>query len=57
MTFQEVLAQVIAWLQRDREVPDADVRAWLKSWIPEYAPRVPVPVRSGSITVLAQRRR
>jgi len=51
------VGELVAWLQRDREVPDAEVRAWLKSWIPEYAPRVPVPVRSGSVTVLAQRRR
>jgi FlaA1/EpsC-like NDP-sugar epimerase len=51
------VGELVAWLQRDREVPDADVRAWLKSWIPEYAPRVPVTVRSGSVTVLAQRRR
>jgi FlaA1/EpsC-like NDP-sugar epimerase len=51
------VGDLVAWLQRDREVPDAEVRAWLKSWIPEYVPRVPVPVRSGSVTVLAQRRR
>jgi hypothetical protein len=44
-------------LQRDREVPDADVRAWLKSLIPEYAPRTPLAPRAGSVTVLSQRRR
>ena len=49
--------ELVAWLQRDREVPDADVRAWLKSLIPEYAPRTPVAARPGSVTVLAQRRR
>jgi FlaA1/EpsC-like NDP-sugar epimerase len=49
--------ELVAWLQRDREVSDADVRAWLKSLIPEYAPRTPVPVRTGSVTVLSQRRR
>ena len=49
--------ELVAWLQRDREVPDADVRAWLKSLIPEYEPRTPVTARSGSVTVLAQRRR
>jgi FlaA1/EpsC-like NDP-sugar epimerase len=48
---------LVTWLQRDREVPDADVRAWLKSLIPEYEPRMPVAARSGSVTVLAQRRR
>jgi FlaA1/EpsC-like NDP-sugar epimerase len=49
--------ELVAWLQRDREVSDADVRAWLKSLIPEYAPRSPVPMRTGSVTVLSQRRR
>jgi FlaA1/EpsC-like NDP-sugar epimerase len=49
--------ELVAWLQRDREVSDADVRAWLKSLIPEYAPRTPVPLRTGSVTVLSQRRR
>ncbi len=49
--------ELVAWLQRDREVPDADVRAWLKSLIPEYAPRAPITTRQGSVTVLAQRRR
>ena len=49
--------ELVAWLQRDREVPDADVRAWLKSLIPEYAPRTPIATRQGSVTVLAQRRR
>ena len=49
--------ELVAWLQRDREVADADVRAWLKSLIPEYTPRAPVTVRASSVTVLAQRRR
>ncbi len=51
------VGQIVAWLQRDRESVDTDVRAWLKSWIPEYSPRTPVPARPGSVTVLAQRRR
>jgi FlaA1/EpsC-like NDP-sugar epimerase len=49
--------ELVGWLQRDREVADADVRAWLKSQIPEYAPRMPIPARTGSVTVLTQRRR
>ena len=49
--------ELVTWLQRDREVSDADVRAWLKSLLPEYAPRSPVPMRTGSVTVLSQRRR
>ena len=53
------VGQIVSWLQRDRESPDTEVRVWLKSWIPEYTPRTPVPVpaRPGSVTVLAQRRR
>ncbi len=49
--------ELVGWLQRDREVADADVRAWLKAQIPEYAPRTPIPARTGSVTVLTQRRR
>jgi FlaA1/EpsC-like NDP-sugar epimerase len=30
--------QVIVWLERDRAAGDAEVRAWLKAWIPEYVP-------------------
>ena len=30
--------QMIAWLERDRAASDAEVRAWLKAWIPEYRP-------------------
>jgi FlaA1/EpsC-like NDP-sugar epimerase len=51
------VGQIVAWLQRDRESADTDVRVWLKSCIPEYSPRTPVPARAGSVTVLAQRRR
>src|SRR5437773_7143790 len=36
------LGELITWLQREREALDAEVRAWLKSWIPEYAPRTQV---------------
>jgi len=49
--------ELVSWLQRDRGVADADVRAWLKGCIPEYTPQVSVPPRTGSVTVLAQRRR
>jgi FlaA1/EpsC-like NDP-sugar epimerase len=30
--------QMIAWLERDRTADDVEVRAFLKAWIPEYAP-------------------
>src|SRR5215472_3811777 len=51
--------EMLSWLQRDREAPDAEVRTWLKTWIPEYLPleRGLAPVRPSSVTVLAQRRR
>jgi len=49
--------ELVAWLQRDRGIPDADVRTWLKSCIPEYAPQAAATPRTGSVTVLAQRRR
>ncbi len=32
------IEQAIAWLERDRAASDAEVRAWLKAWIPEYVP-------------------
>jgi len=51
------VGHIVAWLQRDRESADSEVRAWLKSWIPEYEPQTPLPERPGSVTVLAQRRR
>jgi FlaA1/EpsC-like NDP-sugar epimerase len=51
------MRELVAWLQRDRGVPDADVRSWLKDCISEYAPQVAATARTGSVTVLAQRRR
>jgi FlaA1/EpsC-like NDP-sugar epimerase len=47
---REAVEQIVGWLERDRPAVDADVRAWLKSWVPEYAPpgeiaaAVPEPV-------------
>ena len=35
--------QMIAWLERDRAADDAEVRACLKAWIPEYAPPGHIP--------------
>jgi len=34
---------MVAWLERDRAADDAEVRACLKAWIPEYAPPGHVP--------------
>jgi len=48
---------IVASLDKDRAASDAEVRAWLKSWIPEYEPRGPVQEPPpASVTVLAQRR-
>src|SRR5437588_5574777 len=37
------IEQMIAWLERDRAAGDAEVRSWLKAWIPEYVPLGDVP--------------
>jgi FlaA1/EpsC-like NDP-sugar epimerase len=55
---RDAVEQMVTWLERDRATGDGEVRAWLKSWIPEYAHPGPVaPVVAASVTVLAQRRR
>ena len=36
--------QMVAWCERDRAADDAEVRARLKGWIPEYAPLAGAPV-------------
>ena len=55
--YERALPNLVSFYESIREVSDTDVRAWLKSLIPEYAPRTQVPLRTGSVTVLAQRRR
>ena len=39
------IGQMIAWCERDRVADDAEVRARLKVWIPEYAPPAGAPVQ------------
>ncbi len=39
------VGQMIAWCERDRVADDAEVRARLKSWIPEYSPPAGAPVK------------
>jgi FlaA1/EpsC-like NDP-sugar epimerase len=39
------IGQMIAWCERDRVADDAEVRARLKGWIPEYAPPAGAPVK------------
>jgi FlaA1/EpsC-like NDP-sugar epimerase len=42
---EDAVGQMIAWCERDRVADDAEVRARLKSWIPEYAPPAGAPVK------------
>jgi FlaA1/EpsC-like NDP-sugar epimerase len=39
----DAIDQMIAWLERDRAASDAEVRSWLKAWIPEYVPAGEAP--------------
>jgi FlaA1/EpsC-like NDP-sugar epimerase len=40
---RDVVDKMITWLERDRAADDAEVRACLKAWVPEYAPPGHVP--------------
>jgi len=41
----DVVGQMVAWCERDRPADDAEVRARLQTWIPEYAPPAGAPVQ------------
>src|SRR5436190_8590725 len=41
----DAVGQMVAWCERDRPADDAEVRARLKAWIPEYAPPAGAPVQ------------
>jgi FlaA1/EpsC-like NDP-sugar epimerase len=41
---EDAVRQMVAWCERDRAADDAEVRARLKGWIPEYAPLAGAPV-------------
>ncbi|MEO8847500.1 MAG: polysaccharide biosynthesis protein, partial [Casimicrobiaceae bacterium] len=41
----EAIGQMVAWVERDRPAGDAEVRARLATWIPEYAPPAGAPVQ------------
>jgi FlaA1/EpsC-like NDP-sugar epimerase len=41
---RDAVGQMVAWCERDRPASDAEVRARLKAWIPEYAPPAGAPV-------------
>src|SRR5437763_11589434 len=52
------LGELITWLQREREADDSEVRARLKSWLPDYIPRgevAPVPPMPERIVALRAR--
>jgi len=42
---RDAVGQMVAWCERDRAADDAEVRARLKAWIPEYAPPAGAPVK------------
>jgi FlaA1/EpsC-like NDP-sugar epimerase len=39
-----IVGQMVTWCESDRPADDAEVRARLKSWIPEYAPPAGAPI-------------
>jgi FlaA1/EpsC-like NDP-sugar epimerase len=41
----DAVGQMVAWCERDRAADDAEVRARLKAWIPEYAPPAGAPIK------------
>ena len=42
---RDAVGQMVAWCERDRVADDAEVRARLKAWIPEYVPPAGAPVK------------
>src|SRR5207237_6792396 len=42
---RDSVRQMIAWCERDRAAADAELRARLKAWIPEYSPPAGAPVK------------
>jgi FlaA1/EpsC-like NDP-sugar epimerase len=42
---RDAIGQMVAWCERDRISDDAEVRARLKTWIPDYAPTAGAPVQ------------
>jgi FlaA1/EpsC-like NDP-sugar epimerase len=54
---RDAVEQMVGWLERDRAAADTEVRAWLKTWIPEYAlpGEAPAPLE-GAVPLFARRR-
>jgi FlaA1/EpsC-like NDP-sugar epimerase len=42
---RDAIGQMVAWCERDRAADDAEVRARLKAWMPEYMPSAGAPVQ------------
>jgi len=42
---RDAVGQMVAWCERDRVCDDAEVRARLKAWIPEYSPPAGAPIK------------
>jgi FlaA1/EpsC-like NDP-sugar epimerase len=42
---RDAVGQMVAWCERDRFADDAEVRARLKAWMPEYAPPAGAPIK------------
>ncbi|MCC7326974.1 MAG: polysaccharide biosynthesis protein [Burkholderiales bacterium] len=42
---QDAVGQMVTWCESDRAADDAEVRARLKAWIPEYSPPAGAPVK------------
>jgi FlaA1/EpsC-like NDP-sugar epimerase len=41
---EDCVRQLVAWCDRDRAADDAEVRARLRAWIPEYSPPAGAPI-------------
>jgi FlaA1/EpsC-like NDP-sugar epimerase len=41
----DAVGQMVTWCESDRAADDAEVRARLKAWIPEYSPPAGAPVK------------
>jgi FlaA1/EpsC-like NDP-sugar epimerase len=54
---RDAVEQMVAWLERDRAATDAEVRAWLKSWVPEYAPSGEIAPEPAPVLLHARRAR
>ena len=51
----DAVGQMVTWCESDRVADDAEVRARLKSWLPEYAPPAGAPVKHIPTTAAAGR--